>query len=53
LVIGLDSISGFSFVEAAVVFPPLADGTNLQGTVILPNPSVVTFELVRGSYPEI
>jgi hypothetical protein len=36
-----------------VVFPPLADGTNLQGTVILPNPSVVTFELVRGHHLKI
>jgi hypothetical protein len=36
-----------------VVFPPLADGTNLQGTVILPNPSVVTFELVRDHHLKI
>jgi hypothetical protein len=53
LVIGLNSIQGFSFVEAAVVFPPLADGTNLQGTVILPNPSAVTFELVRDHHLKI
>jgi len=38
-------LTGFDFTEAAVVFPPLQDGTNIKGTVILPNPSYVTFEL--------
>jgi hypothetical protein len=33
------------------VFPPEPDGTNLEGTVVLPNPSIVTFELVR--YPQL
>lgn len=44
---GLNNLTGFTFIEAAYVFPSAADGTNLKGTVILPNPSIVTFELVR------
>jgi len=43
---GLNNLTGFSFVEAAAAFPPDPDGTNLKGMVILPNPSIVTFELV-------
>jgi hypothetical protein len=46
LAAGLNSLDGFSFASAAAVFPPEADGTNLKGTVILPNPTVVSFELV-------
>jgi hypothetical protein len=48
---GLDKLNGFSFVSAAAVFPPLADGTNLKGVVILPNPTVVTFEMVCNPPP--
>jgi hypothetical protein len=44
---GLNSLNGFSFVSAAIELPAEADGTNLKGSVILPNPSIVTFELVR------
>lgn len=46
---GLNKLDGFTFSSAAVVFPPDPDGTNLKGTVILPNPTVVTFELVCNS----
>lgn len=42
---GLNELKDFSFQVAAIAFPPLADGTNLKGTVILPNPSIVSFEL--------
>jgi hypothetical protein len=42
----LNKVDGFSFADAAIVFPPETDGTNLRGTVILPNPSIVTFALV-------
>lgn len=44
---GLAKLNGFAFASAAVVLPAEADGTNLKGTVVLPNPSIVTFELVR------
>jgi hypothetical protein len=44
---GLNSLDGFQFTEAAIVFPPDADGTNLVGSVIMPNPSIVTFEMVN------
>jgi hypothetical protein len=43
----MNNLSGFSFATAAVVLPPEADGTNLKGVVIMPNPSIVTFELVK------
>jgi len=42
---GLNNLTGFDITNAAVVLPPLADGTNLKGSVVLPNPSIVTFEL--------
>jgi hypothetical protein len=44
---GLNNLTGFSFATAAVVLPPESDGTNLKGSVVMPNPSIVTFELVR------
>jgi hypothetical protein len=47
---GLNNLDGFTFASAAVVFPAEADGTNLIGTVVLPNPTVVTFELVCVPY---
>lgn len=47
---GLNKADGFSFVDAAIIFPPETDGTNVRGTVILPNPSIVTFALVNWSF---
>lgn len=44
--LGLNKLEGFSFASVAAIFPAEADGTNLNGTVILPNPTVVSFELV-------
>ncbi|KAJ5087917.1 hypothetical protein N7456_011533, partial [Penicillium angulare] len=42
---GLDKIEGFSIPSASVALPPKADGSNLLGSAVLPNYSVVTFEL--------
>ena len=42
----MNKVDGFSFADAAVIFPPETDGTNLRGAVILSNPSIVTFALV-------
>jgi len=38
-------LTGYSIESAEVVLPPEADGTNLKGTVIIPNDTIVTFEL--------
>jgi hypothetical protein len=48
---GLNELKGFAITDAAIVFPPDSDGTNLKGNVTLPNPSIVTFELVCLSIP--
>lgn len=45
--LGLDKIRGFSVESARLLIPEEEDGTNLAGTAILPNHSVVTFALVR------
>ncbi|KAG2417656.1 hypothetical protein HFD88_008875 [Aspergillus terreus] len=42
---GLDRLSGFSIPSARLVIPAEDDGTNLRGTAVLPNHSVVTFAL--------
>jgi len=45
--LGLNNLAGFEFTSVAVVFPPDPDGTNLVGNVTLPNPTVISLELVR------
>jgi len=45
--LGLNNLVGFEFTSVAIVFPPDADGTNLVGNVTLPNPTVISLELVR------
>ncbi|KAJ5288763.1 hypothetical protein N7478_001793 [Penicillium angulare] len=40
----LNSFEGFSINDASLI-PAEADGTNLNGTVILPNPSILTLEI--------
>ncbi|KAL5360485.1 hypothetical protein BJX96DRAFT_184575 [Aspergillus floccosus] len=42
---GLYQLSGFSIPSARLVIPAEDDGTNLRGTAVLPNHSVVTFAL--------
>jgi hypothetical protein len=44
--IGLNALKGFSILAAQALVIPEADGSNFKGTVNLPNPSVVGFELV-------
>jgi len=41
----LNNLTGYSIESAEVVLPPEADGTNLKGTIVIPNYSIVTFEL--------
>jgi hypothetical protein len=43
---GLNRLKGFNIIAAQALTTPEADGTNFKGTVNLPNPSVVGFELV-------
>lgn len=45
--LGINNLAGFEFTNVAVVFPPDPDGTNLVGNITLPNPTVISLELVR------
>lgn len=44
---GLDSFSGFSVPNSSVSTSADSQGDNFFGTVIIPNPSFVSFEIVR------
>jgi hypothetical protein len=44
--IGLNNLNGFEILDPRAILPPRSDGTNLVGTVMVPNPSVVTLEMV-------
>ena len=43
---GLNQLKGFSLVNSSLVLPPAPDGSNMVGTVMIPNPSPVSVELV-------
>lgn len=43
----LNSFSGFSVADPQLLLPPREDGTNLIANATLPNPSVMTLEIVR------
>lgn len=42
----LNKFSGFSIEDSTVILPPREDGTNLIANATLPNPSVMTLEIV-------
>lgn len=42
----LDSFAGFSIKDTQLLLPPRDDGTNLIANATLPNPSVLTLEIV-------
>lgn len=44
--VGLNMLAGFQILSAGLLIPP-QNGANFQGVVMLPNPSVVTFAMVR------
>lgn len=41
----LNSFNGFHITDTALLLVPRADGTNLIGNAVLPNPSVLTIEI--------
>jgi len=43
---GLNMLAGFQILSSELLIPP-QNGANLAGVVMLPNPSVVTFAMVR------
>jgi hypothetical protein len=45
LLAGLNALKGFNVTAFHIINPPLADGTNANGTVYIPNPSVSQFEV--------
>ncbi|KAJ9603281.1 hypothetical protein H2200_012059 [Cladophialophora chaetospira] len=42
---GLNALNGFNVTAFHIMIPPLADGTNVNGTVYMPNPSISAYEL--------
>ena len=42
----LNSFAGFSIEDPKMLFPPRDDGVNLVANATLPNPSVMTIEIV-------
>lgn len=42
---GLNALKGFNVTAIHLVLPPEDDGTNMRGTIIVPNPSVMTLYL--------
>ena len=42
----LDSFAGFSISDPKLLLPAESDGTNLVANATLPNPSVMTLEIV-------
>ena len=43
--LGLNGLKGFNLTEFHIISPPLDDGTNANGTIYIPNPSISTFEM--------
>lgn len=44
---GLSGLKGFALSNVTISAAPGADGTNMNGTINIPNPSVVTVPMVR------
>jgi len=42
---GLNSLKGFSVEDMQISLAPLPDGTNMNGTLVIPNPSPMTITL--------
>ena len=43
---GLNELKGFNILAAQALVTPDPDGSNFRGVANLPNPSIVSFELV-------
>jgi len=44
---GLNKLNGFNVTAFSIELTPEADGTNMIGTVYIPNPTVMTIAMVR------
>lgn len=42
---GLNKLSGFNITDFQILLTPADDGSNMNGTVFIPNPSVMTIDL--------
>lgn len=47
--LGLNKLKGFNITEFSIKLTPEPDGTNMVGTVYIPNPTVMTISMVQ--YP--
>ena len=45
--VGFDGLRGLTTTDLKVLVTPESDGTNMEATVNIPNPSVMTLDLVR------
>lgn len=45
-VTGLNKLKGFNVTEFDILLQPGSDGANMVGKVFIPNPSVMTLEMV-------
>jgi len=43
--LGLNKLSGFAITSISILLRPLSDGTNMAGTVSIPNASPITFSM--------
>lgn len=43
----LNNFTGFEITDSQLLLPPREDGINLVANATLPNPSVLTLEIVR------
>ena len=48
---GLNGLAGLDVTDSKLITPAEDDGTNLRGKVVIPNPSVMTIEMVSHSSP--
>lgn len=49
--LALNNFTGFEITDSQLLLPPREDGVNLIANATLPNPSVLTLEIVRPIYP--
>lgn len=45
----LNNFTGFEITDSQLLLPPREDGINLVANATLPNPSVLTLEIVRST----
>jgi hypothetical protein len=43
--VGLNNLNGFNVTSFKILSTPLSNGTNMEGTVLIPNPTVMTFDM--------